>query len=96
VLQRLVHAGDLPVLVRVVQSSRERVLFGARASEREAAEWGIERMRVALGIDQDLSGFYERFRSDPLIGASVRMSPGLPPLASPTHSRRSPGRSASS
>jgi 3-methyladenine DNA glycosylase/8-oxoguanine DNA glycosylase len=77
VLHRLVHAGDLPVLVRVVQLSRERVLFGARASNRESAEWGIERMRVAVGIDQDLSGFYERFRFDPLIGPSVRMSPGL-------------------
>jgi 3-methyladenine DNA glycosylase/8-oxoguanine DNA glycosylase len=77
VLHRLVHAGDLPVLVRVAQVSRERVLFGARAVDREAAEWGIERMRLALGIDQDLSAFYERFRFDPLIGRSVRLSPGL-------------------
>ncbi len=77
VLHRLVHAGGVPVLVRVVQLSPERVLFGARAAEREAAEWGIERMRLALGLDQDLSGFYERFRFDPLIGRSVRSSPGL-------------------
>jgi 3-methyladenine DNA glycosylase/8-oxoguanine DNA glycosylase len=34
-------------------------------------------MRLALGIDQDLSPFYERFRFDPLIGASVRANPGL-------------------
>jgi 3-methyladenine DNA glycosylase/8-oxoguanine DNA glycosylase len=77
VVHRLVHAGDVPVLVRVTQISGDRVLFGARACERDAAEWGIERMRLALGIDQDLSGFYERFRSDPLIGVSVRTSPGL-------------------
>jgi DNA-3-methyladenine glycosylase II len=77
VLHRLVHAEDQPVLVRVVQLSPERVLFGAQARDREAAEWGIERMRAALGIDQDLSGFYDRFRFDPLIGASVRTSPGL-------------------
>ena len=77
VLHRLVHAGDQPVLVRVAQVSPDRVLFGARAADREAAEWGIERMRLALGIDQDLSAFYERFRFDPLIGASVRGSPGL-------------------
>jgi 3-methyladenine DNA glycosylase/8-oxoguanine DNA glycosylase len=77
VLHRLVHAGDQPVLVRVAQVSPDRVLFGGRAADREAAEWGIERMRLALGIDQDLSAFYERFRFDPLIGASVRASPGL-------------------
>jgi 3-methyladenine DNA glycosylase/8-oxoguanine DNA glycosylase len=77
VLHRLVHAGEEPVLVRVVQLSPERVLFGAWSDARGAAEWGIERMRAALGIDQDLSGFYERFRFDPLIGPSVRASPGL-------------------
>jgi 3-methyladenine DNA glycosylase/8-oxoguanine DNA glycosylase len=77
VLHRLLHAGDRPVLVRVAQLSGDRVLFGARADERDAAEWGIERMRLALGVDQDLSGFYERFRFDPLIGPSVRASPGL-------------------
>jgi DNA-3-methyladenine glycosylase II len=77
VLHRLVHAGDLPVLVRVAQISPDRVLFGARAADREAAEWGIGRMRLALGIDQDLSAFYERFRFDPLIGCSVRARPGL-------------------
>ncbi len=77
VLHRLVHLGDSPVLVRVAQVGADRVLFGARAAERAAAEWGIERMRLALGIDQDLSAFYERFRFDPLIGVSVRSSPGL-------------------
>jgi DNA-3-methyladenine glycosylase II len=77
VLHRLVHAGDTPVLVRVAQVGADRVLFGARAADRSAAEWGIERMRLALGIDQDLSAFYERFRFDPLIGVSVRSSPDL-------------------
>jgi 3-methyladenine DNA glycosylase/8-oxoguanine DNA glycosylase len=77
VLHRLVHAGEEPVLVRVAQVSPDRVLFGARAGQRDAAEWGIERMRLALGIDQDLSEFYERFRFDPLIGVSVRSSPAL-------------------
>ena len=63
--------------VRVAQVASGRVLFGARAAERDAAEWGIERMRLALGIDQDLSVFYERFRFDPLIGPSVRARPEL-------------------
>ena len=34
-------------------------------------------MRLALGIDQDIEPFYERFRFDPLIGRSVRTPPGL-------------------
>jgi 3-methyladenine DNA glycosylase/8-oxoguanine DNA glycosylase len=77
VLHRLLHRGNEPVALRVAQLSPDRVLFGARAGSREVAEWGIERMRAALGIDQDLRGFYERFRCDPLIGAAVRADPGL-------------------
>jgi DNA-3-methyladenine glycosylase II len=77
VLHRLLHAGDQPVFVRVAQLSCDRVLFGAQASDQELAEWGIERMRSALGIDQNLGAFYERFRFDPLIGSSVRANPGL-------------------
>jgi 3-methyladenine DNA glycosylase/8-oxoguanine DNA glycosylase len=74
---RLLHAGDEPVLVRVAQLSPDRVLFGARAASPDHGEWGIERMRLALGIDSDLRPFYERFRFDPLIGPSVRANPGL-------------------
>jgi 3-methyladenine DNA glycosylase/8-oxoguanine DNA glycosylase len=82
VLERLLHAGDEPVLVRVAQPAPERVVFAARADRREAAEWGIERMRIALGVDQDLQAFHERFRFDPLIGRAVRSNPAL----------RAPGR----
>ena len=77
VLHRLLHAGDAPVVVRVAQLSPDRVLFGAQAEDRAAAEWGIERMRSALGVDQDLRPFYERFRFDPLIGPAVRTRPTL-------------------
>jgi 3-methyladenine DNA glycosylase/8-oxoguanine DNA glycosylase len=77
VLHRLLHAGSEPVHVRVAQLGPDRVLFGARAPEPDLAEWGIERMRLALGIDQDLRPFYERFRFDPLIGPAVRANPGL-------------------
>jgi 3-methyladenine DNA glycosylase/8-oxoguanine DNA glycosylase len=82
VLERLLHAGEGPVLVRVAQPARDRVLFAAHASDRDAAEWGIERMRIALGVDQDLRSFHERFRFDPLIGPAVRSNPSL----------RAPGR----
>lgn len=78
VLHRLLHAPDgQPVLVRVAQPARDRVLFGAQAAAPDAAEWGIERMRAALGVDQDLRPFYERFRFDPMIGLSVRRRPEL-------------------
>jgi 3-methyladenine DNA glycosylase/8-oxoguanine DNA glycosylase len=53
------------------------VLIGARAARRDLAEEGIARMRFALGVDDDLRPFYERFRDDPLIGASVRLRPHL-------------------
>lgn len=83
VVHRLLHAGEEPVLVRVAQLARDRVLFGASAGDRAAAEWGIDRMRFALGIDQDLSEFYERFRFDPLIGPGLRANPGLRVAARP-------------
>jgi 3-methyladenine DNA glycosylase/8-oxoguanine DNA glycosylase len=74
VVHRLLHHGpdEQPVLVRVAQTARDRVLFGAQAPSRAAAAWGIERMRFALGVDDDLRPFHERFRDDPLIGAAVR------------------------
>ena len=34
-------------------------------------------MRFALGVDDDLRPFYDRFRDDPLIGRSVRARPHL-------------------
>ncbi len=77
VLHRLIHFGGEAVFVRVAQPAPDRVVFGAQALERAAAEWGIERMRLALGVDQDLAPFYERFRFDPLIGRSVRSAPSL-------------------
>jgi 3-methyladenine DNA glycosylase/8-oxoguanine DNA glycosylase len=77
VLHRLLHHpdGERPVVVRVAQTARDRVLFGAQAPDGAAAAWGIERMRFALGVDDDLRPFHDRFRDDPLIGAAVRADP---------------------
>jgi 3-methyladenine DNA glycosylase/8-oxoguanine DNA glycosylase len=77
VLERLLHHGEEPVLVRVAQPSVERLVFSAHAESRAAAEHGIARMRFALGVDDELRPFYERFRRDPLIGPSVRRRPWL-------------------
>jgi 3-methyladenine DNA glycosylase/8-oxoguanine DNA glycosylase len=77
VLERLLHHDGEPVLVRAAQTSPDRVLLGARASTREAAAYGIARMRFALGVDEDLRAFHRRFARDPLIGRSVRRRPWL-------------------
>ncbi len=77
VLERLLHDGDQPVVVRVAQPARDTVLFGARAPSRVAAAFGISRMRFALGVDEDLSEFVRAFARDPLIGRSLRARPWL-------------------
>ena len=76
VLRRLLHVEEEPVLVAVAQPASERVAFAARAGSRAAAEHGIARMRFALGVDDDLRPFHERFRWDPMIGPAVRRQPG--------------------
>lgn len=77
VLERLLHYGEEPVVVRIAQTAPHAVMFGARASTQEAAQYGIERMRFALGVDDDLSDFYREFAHDPTIGRSVRSRPWL-------------------
>ncbi len=77
VLERLLHHGDEPVHVRVAQTAPDTVLFGARSPSLEAARYGIERMRFALGVDDDLSEFHREFAHDPLIGRSIRTRPWL-------------------
>ena len=77
VLERLLHVDGRPVIVRVAQLAERRVLFGAWAASREDAETAIARMRFALGVDDDLRPFYDRYRDDPLIGPSLRRAPWL-------------------
>lgn len=77
VLERLLHHEGEPVYVRVAQTSSEQVLFGARSRSEAVARYGIERMRFALGVDDDLRDFHRRFADDPLIGPSVRRRPWL-------------------
>jgi 3-methyladenine DNA glycosylase/8-oxoguanine DNA glycosylase len=77
VLERLLHDRGEPVLIRVAQPAHDRVVLGARARTRAAATHGIERMRFALGVDEDLRAFHRRFARDPLIGRSLRHRPWL-------------------
>jgi len=76
-LERLLHIDGRPAIVRVAQTEPRRVLFGAWANDRDDAEQAITRMRFALSVDDDLGEFYELYRDDPLIGASVRRRPWL-------------------
>jgi 3-methyladenine DNA glycosylase/8-oxoguanine DNA glycosylase len=60
---------------------------GAEAPNRLAGEPELElalaRMRFALGVDDDLSEFYRRFRGDPLLGPLLRRRPYLRPRRRP-------------
>jgi 3-methyladenine DNA glycosylase/8-oxoguanine DNA glycosylase len=69
--------GGDPVLVGIVQPAPDRVLFAARAASEAAAREGIARMRFATSVDDDLRPFWDRFRSDPVIGKAVRTNPML-------------------
>jgi len=82
-LERLLHRDGAPVHVRVAQTAPDAVLFGARAANEQAARHGIERMRFALGVDEDLSAFEREFARDPLIGPSIRRRPWLRPRRRP-------------
>jgi 3-methyladenine DNA glycosylase/8-oxoguanine DNA glycosylase len=46
-------------------------------------ELAIERMRFALGVDDDLGDFFRRFRRDPLLGPLLHRRPHLRPRRRP-------------
>lgn len=68
-------------------ASVETPLPAVTPPERPAgdAELGLalERMRFALAVDDDLSEFYDCFRSDPLLGPLLRRRPYLRPRRRP-------------
>jgi 3-methyladenine DNA glycosylase/8-oxoguanine DNA glycosylase len=49
----------------------------------EQLERALQRMRFALGVDDDLGEFYRRFRRDPLLGPQLRRRPHLRPRRRP-------------
>ena len=83
VLTRVIHVEGEPVVLRAAQPALDRVVLDARGRSPSAVDWAAERWRFALGVDDDLRPFYERFRDDPLIGASVRARPQLRPPRRP-------------
>ncbi|GAC1440182.1 MAG: DNA-3-methyladenine glycosylase [Solirubrobacteraceae bacterium] len=84
VIERLLHLDGQPVVVRAAHTGGgSRVLLGAQAASRGLCERALTRMRFALGIDDDLSAFYSRFRGDPLLGRAIRNAPWLRPPRRP-------------
>jgi 3-methyladenine DNA glycosylase/8-oxoguanine DNA glycosylase len=54
-----------------------------RPAGRAELATAIERMRFALGVDDDMSAFHRRFRRDPLIGPIIRRRPDFRPHRRP-------------
>jgi len=55
----------------------------AQAAGPEQLELAIERMRFAIGVDDDYSEFHARFRDDPLLRPLIRRFPQLRPRRRP-------------
>ena len=77
------------VVVHAWQPAADRVVLRAGAADpespapRESLELAIERMRFALGVDDDLTEFARTFRGDPLIGEIIHHRPWLRPRRRP-------------
>ena len=83
VFWRLLHDSDeQPVVVRAWPAGG-CMRFHAEAFSPESAEWGIDRMRFALGVDHSLAEFQHAFKRDPLIGPMIRRTPWVRPLRRP-------------
>lgn len=50
-----------------------------RPAGRAEQEIAVERLRFALGVDDDMAGFHRRFRRDPLVGPIIRRRPAFRP-----------------
>lgn len=82
IVRRLLHVDGVAIVVHAWQRRDGEVSFHAAPAEpgaggRERLELAVERMRFALGVDEDLRPFYDRFRSDPLLGPAIRRRPWL-------------------
>ena len=76
-VERLLCDDGERVVVRAAALAGGRIVLGAEASRAEVATRGVERLRFALSLDDDLRPFYERFHSDPLIGGALCADPAF-------------------
>ena len=83
IVTRLLHVEGRPAVVRAAQRRDGTVLMRAEADSEEDRERAIERMRFALGVDDDYREVYETFRSDRLFGSAIRQKPWHRPRRRP-------------
>ncbi|HNC05730.1 MAG TPA: hypothetical protein PLS38_05445, partial [Solirubrobacterales bacterium] len=86
-LERLLILSDEAMIVRVREAARGEFVFAAepvdpallegpgspclKEAGEPALEEGISRLRFSLGVDDDLAGFRNAFREDPLLGRAL-------------------------
>jgi DNA-3-methyladenine glycosylase II len=78
VLVRLIHLGEDQAIVRA-WADGPCVRFHAESSSPAAAEHAVERMRFAMGVDQDLRPFLREFKWHPRLGPVIRRKPWIRP-----------------
>ncbi len=83
VVTRLLHVEGVPVVVRAAQRRDGQVRLRAEGGSVECRRVAIERMRFALGVDDDYRPLYDRFRSDQLLGLAIRRRPWHRPRRRP-------------
>jgi 3-methyladenine DNA glycosylase/8-oxoguanine DNA glycosylase len=90
VLSRLLHVAGRSIVVHVWQPTVAAVRFRAAPADGKGTdaiagqlELAVERMRFAVGVDEDLSEFYDAVRCDPLVGPAVRARPWHRPRRRP-------------
>ncbi len=99
VLERMLHVGPCPVRVRCWHvrtgvriraeplEPRLAIHHDDSVEFREAGqpelEVAIERMRFALGLDDDMEEFFRAFKRDPLIGSAIHRRPWTRPRRRP-------------
>jgi 3-methyladenine DNA glycosylase/8-oxoguanine DNA glycosylase len=83
VVTRFLHVNGQPAVVRAAQRRDGTVLMRAEASSSEDRERVLDRMRFALGVDDDYREVYERFRRDRLLGGAIRGRPWHRPRRRP-------------
>lgn len=72
-----------PVAPAALSAPRSLPARESRPAGEAELRVALERMRFALGVDDDLAGFYRRFRRDPLLGPALRRRPWLRPRRPP-------------
>jgi 3-methyladenine DNA glycosylase/8-oxoguanine DNA glycosylase len=83
VVTRFMHVAGRPAVVRAAQRRDGTVLMRAEGESAADRERALERMRFALGVDDDYREVYELFRRDRLLGSAIRGKPWHRPRRRP-------------